>query len=83
MRGKRKPMTVEQRRRILERDDYQCQVCGSYTLDYPHHIKFRSQGGTEEDENLVTLCHRCHEGFHGGCRFKGRVVDGKFEYNEI
>jgi hypothetical protein len=40
----------------------------------PHHLKFRSQGGGEEDENLVALCAWCHlEGIHtwGSIRARG------------
>jgi len=31
-----------------------------------HHIKFRSNGGTDEEENLITLCEDCHKGVHVG-----------------
>ncbi|MCB9643817.1 MAG: HNH endonuclease [Myxococcales bacterium] len=31
-----------------------------------HHKVFRSQGGTETPDNLVTLCRRCHEDLHAG-----------------
>jgi hypothetical protein len=33
----------------------------------PHHLRFRSHGGDESDENLTSLCTWCHlEGIHGG-----------------
>ncbi|MCC6622259.1 MAG: HNH endonuclease, partial [Deltaproteobacteria bacterium] len=32
-----------------------------------HHVVFRSQGGGDEEGNLVTLCGICHlEGVHAG-----------------
>jgi hypothetical protein len=48
--------------RILERDEYFCQVpgCtrrGNLTV---HHIRFRSRGGSHRAWNLVVLCHACH-----------------------
>jgi len=30
----------------------------------PHHIIFRSQGGGDEDENLISLCQSCHYEAH-------------------
>ena len=31
-----------------------------------HHIKFKSNGGTDDEENLITLCENCHKGVHAG-----------------
>lgn len=52
---------------ILHRDGYTCQCCGKKNcrLDV-HHIKFRSNGGTDDEENLITLCEDCHKGVHAG-----------------
>ena len=47
------------------RDKQQCQICGD-VLPVPygrlevHHIVHRSKGGSDELENLVTLCDLCH-----------------------
>ena len=30
-----------------------------------HHIKHRSQGGDESDDNLTWVCSRCHSRSHG------------------
>ena len=30
-----------------------------------HHILFKSQGGTDEIDNLVALCRDCHDAAHG------------------
>jgi 5-methylcytosine-specific restriction endonuclease McrA len=29
-----------------------------------HHLKFRSQSGDDEEQNLITLCAECHEQMH-------------------
>jgi 5-methylcytosine-specific restriction endonuclease McrA len=30
-----------------------------------HHLKFRSQSGNDQEQNLITLCAECHERMHG------------------
>lgn len=51
----------ERRREVLARDGGRCVKCGTNTqlLDV-HHIISRSEGGTDELDNLITLCKRCH-----------------------
>ena len=52
---------------ILHRDNYTCQCCGKKNCRLEvHHIKFRSNGGTDDEENLITLCEDCHKGIHAG-----------------
>lgn len=56
------------RMRILERDDYRCKLCGQRPANdenvvlHVHHIRPWESGGITEDENLITLCHTCHDG---------------------
>jgi len=53
---------------IYQRDRYRCTspVC-SRTDVTPHHLTFRSRGGSEEDENLSSVCVVCHlDLVHGG-----------------
>ena len=63
---------------VLNRDDYKCQCCKGKHKDSKlevHHIIFRSQGGSDEANNLITLCHTCHKALHGGMinpNFKGK-----------
>ena len=55
--------------RVLNRDNYKCQICKGKHKDSKlevHHIIFRSQGGSDEAENLITLCHTCHKALHDG-----------------
>jgi 5-methylcytosine-specific restriction endonuclease McrA len=54
----------ELHRRILERDGWRCQVCGSMQNLQVHHLKFRSRSGGDEEQNLITLCAGCHEQVH-------------------
>lgn len=52
---------------VLNRDSYACQYCKGKHKDKKlevHHIVFRSQGGSDEESNLVTLCHTCHKALH-------------------
>ena len=52
---------------ILNRDNYMCQCCGKKNCRLEvHHIRFRSNGGTDDEENLITLCEDCHKGVHAG-----------------
>jgi hypothetical protein len=52
---------------VLSRDGYLCQRCKGKSKDrrlHVPHIVFRSQGGSDEAENLVTLCKSCHDKVH-------------------
>ena len=55
------------REAILHRDNYTCQCCGKKNCRLEvHHVKFKSNGGTDDEENLLTLCEDCHKGVHDG-----------------
>ena len=64
---------------VLNRDNYTCQCCKGKHKDSKlevHHIVFRSQGGSDEESNLITLCHTCHTALHSGkisLNLKGKV----------
>ncbi|GHO73280.1 hypothetical protein KSD_10510 [Ktedonobacter sp. SOSP1-85] len=54
---------------VLTRDGYTCQHCRGKSKDQRlevHHIVFRSQHGSDEESNLLTLCKTCHEALHAG-----------------
>lgn len=54
---------------VLNRDKYTCQNCKGKNKDNKlevHHIVFRSKGGSDEQENLITLCKTCHDKVHKG-----------------
>lgn len=52
------------RQEILRRDNWRCQCCGTMTNLEVHHKEFRSHSGEDAEENLITLCTRCHAGVH-------------------
>lgn len=57
---------------VLHRDNYKCQSGqkGSHSKKlHVHHVVFKSQGGSDSPNNLLTLCETCHNDLH----------DGKFE----
>jgi 5-methylcytosine-specific restriction endonuclease McrA len=51
-------------RQILQRDGWRCQMCGSMQRLQVHHIQFRSHSGSDEEQNLITLCAECHAQTH-------------------
>lgn len=63
---------------VNERDAHRCQaenengeICGQARWLHVHHIRPRSEGGTDDPENLITLCSFHHHLLH-------RVRDGEF-----
>ena len=70
---------------VLNRDNYTCQCCKGKHKDSKlevHHIVFRSQCGSDEASNLITLCHTCHKNLHSGkinFKLKGKMK-GNLKY---
>jgi 5-methylcytosine-specific restriction endonuclease McrA len=59
------PELYEQlRRKVLRRDGWRCQSCGTMSNLQVHHKEFRSHSGDDSEENLITLCTSCHDGVH-------------------
>jgi len=54
----------ELHRRVLERDGWRCQTCGSMQDLQVHHLKLRSHSGGDVEQNLITLCSACHARIH-------------------
>ena len=54
----------ELRERVLRRDTWRCQFCGSRQNLEIHHQRFRSHSGEDTEENLITLCTNCHSAAH-------------------
>lgn len=54
-----------------KRDNWECQRCnaqgGPYgnSILHAHHIVPKAEGGEDKIENLITVCHDCHESIHG------------------
>lgn len=62
---------------VRYRDGHQCRNCNkSKTKLHVHHIESRKTGGDREG-NLLTLCKKCHEGYHNGkIKLKIKKVKG-------
>ncbi len=69
---------------ILTRDGYICQNCKGKTKDGKlevHHIIFRKNGGSDEHDNLITLCKTCHDDLHDGkITLKGGKKKGQLKH---
>ena len=68
---------------IYIRDRYRCTSPVCHRRDVtPHHIQFRSAGGSDEDDNLTSPCTWCHLfGVHGGSiRVRGRAGHLHWEF---
>jgi 5-methylcytosine-specific restriction endonuclease McrA len=52
------------RKRVLRRDGWRCQFCGTMTSLEVHHQQFRSHSGADSEDNLITLCTDCHSSVH-------------------
>jgi hypothetical protein len=55
---------------VYQRDGFACTnpvcTCHGQTPLTPHHLEFRSHGGTDGDDNITSLCPWCHlDGVHG------------------
>jgi len=56
---------------VFKRDNYECQSCGRRggprgdAQLHPHHVTPRSEGGSDDMANLVTVCSQCHATTHG------------------
>lgn len=83
-------ISQEVKRKVYERDNHRCIVCGRfirfdgrhYIGGGPHcHYIRRSQGGLGIEENIVTLCDECHRDFDEG-EFRQAIKDWISEYLE-
>lgn len=46
---------------VFARDNYTCQVCKKRNkILRTHHIVYRTEGGTDRADNLITVCTDCH-----------------------
>lgn len=56
----------------FDRDGWKCRYCGNRNGLHPHHVIYRSHGGSDNMNNLLTLCWKCHRAIHDG--FLGLTV---------
>lgn len=82
-----RPVQPELKRLVLERDNNQCQICGSSEDLHCHHITGVEINPVEsaDIDNCITLCYTCHNKSHSenGCHFsdmrKKRCIE---DYNK-
>jgi 5-methylcytosine-specific restriction endonuclease McrA len=64
--------------RVLNRDGWKCQCCGTSANLQVHHLVRRSQLGPDALENLMTLCAGCHRREHNqsdrACRVEASAL---------
>lgn len=51
----------ETRKRIFERDFQLCQICLTRTATEVDHVAPKESGGSDEDDNLQSVCSICHD----------------------
>ena len=60
------PKRVKDKKALKQATLPYCELCRSWqNIDPPHHIIFKSQGGDDTPENLISLCRDCHDDAHG------------------
>jgi hypothetical protein len=72
---------MRRRYAVFERDGWQCRVpgCSAYGPLHAHHIVFRAHGGSDDPDNLVTLCTFHHKALHDRwIRCVGRAPDALY-----
>lgn len=55
-------ISQEVKKRVYERDKGRCVVCGAQGNPDAHYIS-RAHGGLGIEQNIVTLCRRCHHNY--------------------
>ena len=66
----------------FQRDGWKCRHYNDRSGLHPHHVIYKSHGGKDELNNLITLCHQCHlEGVHKH-KLEITVLDKKI-YNVV
>jgi len=77
-------ITKELRNYVLTRDNDLCQLCGCVG-DHIHHVLYKSLGGKNTANNLITLCEKHHignEGVHGKLGSMKELLFDKIARNE-
>lgn len=56
------------RKAVQVRDGGRCRMCGTSENLHEHHIAYRSEGGTNDEHNLIVLCAEHHDLVHANKR---------------
>lgn len=66
MSSKRSSAHIRAQKNGKIRDDYTCQICGSKNDVEGHHIIDCQFSGAAATDNIISLCHNCHNLVHSG-----------------
>lgn len=72
----------EVKKSVFARDSGRCIICGKPGMPHCHVIR-RSAGGRGIEQNIVTLCDRCHFAFDEGLHMKSMEHLGFHSRQEI
>lgn len=74
----------EVRYAVFSRDNWRCRRCGERDLRQltQHHIIYRSAGGPDTEENLITLCWRDHRRIHDG-ELLVKLINGRSFFKKL
>lgn len=68
------PRWQEKRLEILERDDYTCYMCENEANNV-HHLRYYGEPWDVDNEDLISLCYKCHTEWHQSEIYKKILVD--------
>lgn len=72
---------------VLARDHYCCTLCNKKKNEplHVHHVKYRSQGGTDHHTNLATLHESCHNKVHTAPKVEVKLLTllAKKEHSDV
>ena len=77
------PMSVK--KKVWERDNHRCVVCGNYCNVMPNaHYISRNKGGLGIEQNIVTLCteltkNKCHRKYDFGTKEERQLIGEKIK----
>jgi hypothetical protein len=76
-----KKLKLDERLAALKRDKFKCTKCKSKQGLHVHHIIHRKNGGTNEEDNLLTLCELCHAEAHRGEPVYNIMIKKLFQFS--
>ena len=65
---------------VFTRDQWKCRHCNDRNGVHPHHVIYKSHGGEDAMDNLVTICAGCHRAHHDG---KLKITAGGKTLNNV
>lgn len=78
-RSKATDISQKVKKTVWERDNQCCIICESpYAMPNAHYIS-RANGGLGIEQNIVTLCQKCHNDFDNGTEEKKLALSYKIE----